>query len=106
MPVHEVIPGTYKLISYISFFKTYSTGYFRKKQNKTGYFYKMPQHKNGYFYKTTYPLSIVKLAGFSALFLLDDYSENLNSFFSGSNLLCPRGNPLGLQIWTQMCWLW
>ena len=41
MYVHEVTPGIYKFISLISFFKTFSTGYFRKQQNETGYFYKM-----------------------------------------------------------------
>ena len=38
MHVYEVIPGIYKFISEVSFFKTYSTGYFRKQQNETSYF--------------------------------------------------------------------
>ena len=38
MYVYEVIPGAYEFISIISFFKTYSNGYFRKQQNETGYF--------------------------------------------------------------------
>ena len=41
MHVYEVIPGIYKFISEVSFFKTYSTGYFRKQQNEIGYFYGM-----------------------------------------------------------------
>ena len=38
MNVYEVIPGIYKFISEVSFFKTYSTGYFIKQLNETGYF--------------------------------------------------------------------
>ena len=41
MYVYEVIPGAYEFISIISFFKTYSNGYFRKQQNETGYFFGM-----------------------------------------------------------------
>ena len=47
MHVYEVIPGIYKFISEVSFFKTYSTGYFRKQQNETGYFYKKTELKAG-----------------------------------------------------------
>ena len=38
MLVYEVIPCIYKFISSVSFFKTYSTGYFRKQENESGYF--------------------------------------------------------------------
>ena len=38
MHVNEVIPSIFNFFSYISSFKTYSTGYFRKQQNETGYF--------------------------------------------------------------------
>ena len=41
MYVYEVIPGAYEFISIISFFKTYSNGYFRIQQNETGYFFGM-----------------------------------------------------------------
>jgi len=37
MHVYEVIPCTYEFLSYF-FSKTYSTCYFRKQQNETGYF--------------------------------------------------------------------
>ena len=49
MHVYEVTPGIYKIFSYIASFKTYSTGYFSKQQNETGYFCGMtltPYHKN------------------------------------------------------------
>ena len=38
MYVYETISVIYKFISKVSFFKTYSSGYFRKQQNETGYF--------------------------------------------------------------------
>ena len=38
MLVYEVIPGIFVFFSYISSFKTYSTGYFRKQQIENGYF--------------------------------------------------------------------
>ena len=38
MHVYEVTPGIYKIFSYIASLKTYSTGYFSKLQNETGYF--------------------------------------------------------------------
>ena len=38
MHVYEVTPGIYKFFSYIASLKTYSTGYFCKQQNETGYF--------------------------------------------------------------------
>ena len=57
MHVYEVIPGIYKFISEVSFFKTYSTGYFRKQQNEIGYFCGMTPCKVLQFvmtYHTTY----------------------------------------------------
>ena len=36
--VNQVTPGIYKIFSEIASLKTYSTGYFRKQQNETGYF--------------------------------------------------------------------
>ena len=38
MHVYEVTPGIYKIFSWIASLKTYSTGYFSKQQNETGYF--------------------------------------------------------------------
>ena len=38
MHVYEVTPGIYKIFSKITSLKTYSTGYFSKQQNETGYF--------------------------------------------------------------------
>ena len=38
MHVYEVTPGIYKIFSKIASLKTYSTGYFSKQQNETGYF--------------------------------------------------------------------
>ena len=45
MHVYEVTPGIYKIFSWIAFLKTYSTGYFSKQQNETGYFCGMTLHK-------------------------------------------------------------
>ena len=38
MHVYEVTPGIYKIFSWIASLKTYSTCYFSKQQNETGYF--------------------------------------------------------------------
>ena len=38
MHVYKVTPGIYKIFSLIASLKTYSTGYFSKQQNETGYF--------------------------------------------------------------------
>ena len=38
MHVYEVTPGIYNIFSKIASLKTYSTGYFSKQQNETGYF--------------------------------------------------------------------
>ena len=38
MHVYEVTPGIYKIFLSIASLKTYSTGYFSKQQNETGYF--------------------------------------------------------------------
>ena len=41
MPVYEVTPGIYKIFSKVASLKTYSTVYFSKQQNETGYFCEM-----------------------------------------------------------------
>ena len=38
MYVFEVTPDIYKIFSSIASLKTYSTGYFSKQQNESGYF--------------------------------------------------------------------
>ena len=38
MHVYEVTPGIYKIFSQIASLKTYSTGYFSKQKNESGYF--------------------------------------------------------------------
>ena len=43
MHVYEVTPGIYKIFSKVASLKTYSTGYFSKQQNETGYFSGMTQ---------------------------------------------------------------
>ena len=54
MHVYEVIPGIYKFISEVSFFKTYSTGYFRKQQNETGYFCGMTLYEFKFYINVKY----------------------------------------------------
>ena len=46
MHVYEVTPGIYKIFSKIASLKTYSTGYFSKQQNETGYFCGMTLNDN------------------------------------------------------------
>ena len=57
MHVYEVTPGIYKIFSYIASLKTYSTGYFSKQQNETGYFCGMtlinPNRQMGNVFQST-----------------------------------------------------
>ena len=53
MHVYEVTPGIYKILSLIASLKTYSTGYFSKRQNETGYFCGMTLNQEVEFYTQT-----------------------------------------------------
>ena len=54
MHVYEVTPGIYKIFSSIASLKTYSTGYFSKQQNETGYFCGMTLLGCGHPWKLLY----------------------------------------------------